>query len=73
LSRETTEIHYAEVRFKNASLSLWLPRDVAVTVEWEGKLLRNTHSYSDFMLFNVETKSKVLSESLKEQDTAKTD
>ncbi|MHB8652784.1 MAG: hypothetical protein ACYDA9_02790 [Terriglobia bacterium] len=73
LSRETTEIHYAEVRFKNASLSLWLPRDVAVTVEWEGKLLRNTHSYSDFMLFNVETKSKVMPESLKEQDSAKTD
>ena len=73
LSRETTEIHYAEVHFKNSSSSLWLPRDVVVTVEWEGKLLRNTHSYSDFQLFNVETKSKILPEPLREHDAAKTD
>lgn len=73
LSRETTEIHYAEVHFKNSTLSPWLPRDVVVTVEWKGKLLRNTHSYSDFQLFNVETKSKILPEPLREHDAAKTD
>jgi hypothetical protein len=56
LGRETTEIHYGEVRFQDVPFSSWLPRDVVVTVEWKGKLLRNRHSYSDFHLFNVESK-----------------
>ncbi len=56
LDRETTEIHYAEVRFQEVPVTLWLPRDVAVTVECNGKLLRNQHSYSDFHLYNVHSK-----------------
>jgi len=58
LDRLTTDIHYSEVRFKSASLSLWLPRDVVVTVDWNGKLRRNRHSYSDFHLFSVESNIK---------------
>jgi tetratricopeptide (TPR) repeat protein len=55
LNRETTEIHYGEIHFKDLQSSSWLPRDVVVTVEWKGKLLRNQHSYSDFHVFNVQS------------------
>ena len=54
LDRETTVIRYGEVRFKNASARFWLPLQVTVIVEWQGRIFRNTHSYSDFKLFNVE-------------------
>jgi tetratricopeptide (TPR) repeat protein len=58
LNRLTTDIHYSEVQFKDAFLSSWLPRDVVVTVDWKGKLLRNRHSYSDFRVFSVESTIK---------------
>ena len=70
MNRETTEVRYAEVHFKNASSSFWLPREVVVTVEWKDKLVRNAHRYSDFHLFNVETKSNILLVPLQEHDPA---
>jgi hypothetical protein len=42
-----------EVYFKQLAQSLWLPKDVTVTVDWGGKTLRNDHQYSDFERFNV--------------------
>jgi tetratricopeptide (TPR) repeat protein len=59
LNRQTTEITYDPVRFKQVASAMWLPSDVAVTVEWKGKTFRNVHHYSDFKLFNTETKDKV--------------
>lgn len=53
LSKQTTEINYQAVYFKQLAQSLWLPKDVTVTVDWGGKSLRNDHQYSDFKLFNV--------------------
>ncbi|HKS94559.1 MAG TPA: tetratricopeptide repeat protein, partial [Terriglobia bacterium] len=35
LERETTEIHFDQVRFKEIPSPLWLPREVVVTVEWK--------------------------------------
>ena len=58
LERQTTEITYGEVRFKDSANPYWLPREVVVTVEWKGKTFRNLHEYSDFRLFNVESKEK---------------
>jgi tetratricopeptide (TPR) repeat protein len=59
LDRQTTEIEYQEVHFKNSSRGLWLPREVAVTVDWDGKTLHNEHRYSDFKLFDVRTKERI--------------
>lgn len=56
LERETTEINYSEVHFPGVPVSYWLPREVVVTVDWQGKLRRNRHSYSDFRLFSVESR-----------------
>jgi tetratricopeptide (TPR) repeat protein len=61
LQRQTTEIHLKEVSFKEVSFkevatAFWLPQEVTVTVDWKGRVYRNWHRYSDYKLFNVETK-----------------
>ncbi|HET7840432.1 MAG TPA: hypothetical protein VFM21_02440 [Terriglobia bacterium] len=58
LTRETTEVRYAPVKFKKSAAPLWLPSEVVVTVEWRGRLVSNLHYYSDFRLFNVESNWK---------------
>jgi hypothetical protein len=59
LQRQTTEITYDPVQFKQIAAALWLPRQVAVTLEWAGKTYRNEHRYSDFRLFNTQTQEKI--------------
>ena len=58
LERQTTDIQYGEVRFKELSTPFWLPREVTVTVQWKGKTFRNSHRYSDFRVFKVETEER---------------
>jgi tetratricopeptide (TPR) repeat protein len=53
LARQTTEIAFSPVQFKQVSKEFWLPREVVVTVDWKGRKFRNEHGYSDFKLFNV--------------------
>ncbi|MFZ0962323.1 MAG: CDC27 family protein [Terriglobia bacterium] len=53
LERQTTEINFGAVRFKNLTEEFWLPQRVSVAVDWGGKRLRNEHRYSNFELFNV--------------------
>jgi hypothetical protein len=59
LERETTEIAFGEVHFKGIAEGFWLPQQVIVTVDWNGKHLRNEHRYSEFKLFNVEATQKI--------------
>jgi tetratricopeptide (TPR) repeat protein len=59
LERQTTEITYDPVQFKETSVAMWLPSQVAVTVELRGKTYRNMHKYTDFKLFNTNSKEKV--------------
>jgi hypothetical protein len=59
LERETTEIAFGEVHFKGLAEGFWLPQQVTVTVDWNGKHLRNEHRYSEFKLFNVEATQKI--------------
>lgn len=58
LERQTTEIRFQQVPFKEIAAALWLPQEVAVTVDWKGKTFRNWHRYSDFKLFNVATEER---------------
>jgi len=58
LVRQTTEIQYTEVHFKDKPEAAWLPQVVTVTVQWKGKTFRNSHHYSDFKLFDVATREK---------------
>jgi tetratricopeptide (TPR) repeat protein len=59
LEKETTEIDFGENHFKSIAEGFWLPREVKVSVDWNGKSLRNKHEYSDFKLFNVGATEKI--------------
>ncbi|HLY59951.1 MAG TPA: hypothetical protein VKV95_04225 [Terriglobia bacterium] len=59
LDKETTEIDFGEEHFKDIAEAFWLPREVTVSVDWNGKSMRNTHAYSDFKLFNVAQSQKI--------------
>ena len=58
LEKETTDISYGEVHFKGLPTGFWLPKEVTVAVDWNGKRLRNEHRYSAFKVFNVEAIEK---------------
>jgi hypothetical protein len=53
LERQTTEISYGEVHFKGMADAYWVPEQVTVIVDWNGKHLRNEHRYSEFKVFQV--------------------
>jgi tetratricopeptide (TPR) repeat protein len=59
LQRQTTEITYDPVQFKQVASALWLPSQVAVTLQWAGKTYHNEHKYSGFRLFNTQTQEKI--------------
>jgi tetratricopeptide (TPR) repeat protein len=59
LEKLGTQIDFDEVWFSQAEQKFWLPVQVVVTVRWNGKVLRNTHAYSDFKLFDVKTSQKI--------------
>jgi Tfp pilus assembly protein PilF len=59
LQAETTEIEFSEVHFKRLEEGFWLPAKVTVTLDWEGRTLRNQHEYSDFVVFNVDSMEKI--------------
>lgn len=58
LQRQTTDVHFEEVHIAETGSKLWLPNEVVVTLDWNGKAYRNLHRYSDFRLFNVQTKER---------------
>jgi tetratricopeptide (TPR) repeat protein len=58
LQKQTTEISFRQVSFKEVASTLWLPQQVIVMVDWRGRVYRNQHRYSDFKLFNVDTKEQ---------------
>jgi tetratricopeptide (TPR) repeat protein len=59
LERITTEIDFGEVHFQQAEQDFWLPLQVSVTLDWNGKVLRNQHTYGDFRVFKVDSTVKL--------------
>ncbi len=59
LDRQTTEVEFEGVHFKQLRSPLWVPSKVVVTVVWDGQMFRNIHSYSNYRLFNVETHEEI--------------
>jgi len=59
LDRETTDITFSEVQFKQVVQKFWLPEKVTVTLDWNGRYYRNNHAYSDFLVSNVEENQKI--------------
>jgi len=59
LEKETTDIEFSEVHFNQGTQTFWLPNAVTVTLDWNGKVFRNNHAYSDFVVFNVQSSQKI--------------
>jgi Tfp pilus assembly protein PilF len=59
LEKETVNIDFNEVQFRSLKGPLWLPENVTVAIDWNGKQLRNQHEYSDFKIFQVDTSQKM--------------
>jgi hypothetical protein len=58
LAKETTEVEYFPVTFKQDLKTLWLPRQVTVSGQLERFAFSNQHHYSQYRLFVVETGEK---------------
>jgi len=58
LLKETTQILYSAVSFKQGGKTLWLPHEVTVTGLLDKYGFHNQHRYSDYRLFNVEVQQK---------------
>jgi hypothetical protein len=58
LSSEITTVDFDRVQPSGSERVLWLPRDVNVWILCRGIGFRNTHHYSDFKLFRVESTIK---------------
>jgi len=59
LEKVTTEIDFSEVQFKQPTQKFWLPDAVTVTLDWNGRVYRNHHAYSDFLVSNVDSTEKI--------------
>jgi len=59
LEKQTTDIEFSEVHFNQGTQTFWLPNAVTVTLDWNGKVFRNNHAYSDFIVFNVQSSQKI--------------
>jgi len=57
--KETTDITFSEVQFKQVTQKFWLPEAVTVTLDWNGRNYRNHHAYSEFLVSNVEATQKI--------------
>ena len=54
----TADIEFAQTLIAELKLPLWLPRQVSVTWNLNGQIIREKHHYSDYRLFR--THSKIL-------------
>ena len=59
LDRETTDINFTEVHFKRQTQGFWLPEAVTVSLDWNGRIYRNNHAYSEFLLSDVQATQKI--------------
>ena len=55
LQREHFVVDYQPVRFQTHKVTLWLPEDVAVYIQYQGHYLQHYHHYHDFKLFWIGT------------------
>jgi VWFA-related protein len=59
LARVSSEIWFNEMHFKTIAEAFWLPQEVEVALEFNGKLYRNRHRYSDYQVLTVAAHDKI--------------
>jgi hypothetical protein len=58
LSYQASTVDFYPVQLSGFERVLWLPRDVMVVIDYRGVLFQNTHHYSNFKLFRVDSAIK---------------
>jgi len=58
IGSHTSTVEFYPVQPSGSERVLWLPRDVTVVLDYRGTRVRNTHRYSNFKLFRVESTIK---------------
>jgi hypothetical protein len=58
LDAQNTVVNYFPVRPVGLDRDVWVPHDVSVTTLFRGSMIENTHRYSNFQLFRVESTIK---------------
>ena len=58
ISSQTSTVDFYPVQPSGSERLFWLPRDVTVVLVYRGTQVRNTHHYSNFKLFRVESAIK---------------
>ena len=58
LDSQTATVDFYPVQPSGFERTLWLPRDVTVMIVSRGRKVRNTHQYSNYKLFRVESTIK---------------
>jgi len=56
LKKFTSKIQFADVEIPDAGLSLWLPQDVDIKWEFNGRAFQRIHHYSKFRLYAAKTR-----------------
>ena len=59
LDKQTMDVDFHEVHFTHLNQTVWLPNEVLVSLDWNGKRLRNRHEYSDYKVFDVDASEKI--------------
>jgi len=59
LKQVTTDSEFVETHFKGVPRAIWLPEHVMVTLNWRGEIIRNSHRYSNFKVFEVDTADRL--------------
>jgi hypothetical protein len=58
LTSQTSTVDFYPVRPSESTKDLWLPRDVQVEIQFDSVRVHNTHHYTNFKLFRVESTIK---------------
>lgn len=59
LTKEHIVIHYAPVEFRTQKTEIWLPQKAELYVEKKGLRYYRQHTFTNFMVFNVETSQSI--------------
>lgn len=54
-----SEVHYTAVTFKGSSTQWWMPNEATIEVETRRQHWRNTHRFTDYKRFSVDTEQAV--------------
>jgi len=59
LVADHTAIEYGPVEFRSRDVAMWLPQSAEVYYDWRGKRIHRRHSFSNYMLFEVDEKQHI--------------